>query len=201
MVLQGNAEELEARGKRNPPSIISNVDPVVVLFIILWCTMFFGGMAMAFGVGQTPMISITMGRAVGGSSLLTGGVCFRIPGDVHSTWERGLGLRVDRGLVQLPQLGQRRGLRGFRRRLKLLEAGIDVDRDQFANQILDRRGRLAHRSNRERGEGGAPALRAASAVNSRAPGSNEAGMVTVMSCSLNGASGWVISHAERRCCR
>lgn len=52
-----------------------------------------GGMAMAFGVGQTPMISITMGRAVGGSSLLTGGVCFRIPGDVHSTWERGLGLR------------------------------------------------------------------------------------------------------------
>lgn len=51
-----------------------------------------GGMAMAFGVGQTPMISITMGRAVGGSSLLTGGVCFRIPSDVHATWERSLGL-------------------------------------------------------------------------------------------------------------
>jgi len=50
------------------------------------------GMVMAFGVGQTPMISITLGRAVGGSSLLTGGVCFRIPSDVHATWERDLGL-------------------------------------------------------------------------------------------------------------
>jgi choline dehydrogenase-like flavoprotein len=50
------------------------------------------GMAMAFGVGQTPMISITMGRAVGGSSLLTGGVCFRIPSEVHARWERDLAL-------------------------------------------------------------------------------------------------------------
>lgn len=51
-----------------------------------------GGMVLAFGVGQTPMISITLGRAVGGSSLLTGGVCFRIPGEVHERWERELGL-------------------------------------------------------------------------------------------------------------
>lgn len=51
-----------------------------------------GGMVLAFGVGQTPMISITLGRAVGGSSLLTGGVCFRIPGGVHAAWERDLGL-------------------------------------------------------------------------------------------------------------
>jgi choline dehydrogenase-like flavoprotein len=58
-----------------------------------------GGMVMAFGVGQTPMISITLGRAVGGSSLLTGGVCFRIPSDVHARWERELGL---------PELGERR---------------------------------------------------------------------------------------------
>ncbi|NUP12992.1 MAG: GMC family oxidoreductase, partial [Polyangiaceae bacterium] len=50
------------------------------------------GMVMAFGVGQTPMISITMGRAVGGSSLLTGGVCFRVPSEVHHRWERELGL-------------------------------------------------------------------------------------------------------------
>ncbi len=50
------------------------------------------GMAMAFGVGQTPMISVTMGRAVGGSSLLTGGVCFRVPSEVHDTWSRKLGL-------------------------------------------------------------------------------------------------------------
>jgi choline dehydrogenase-like flavoprotein len=50
------------------------------------------GMLTAFGVGQTPIISITLGRAVGGSSVLTGGVCFRIPGEVHHRWVKGLGL-------------------------------------------------------------------------------------------------------------
>lgn len=50
------------------------------------------GMLTAFPVGQTPVISITLGRAVGGSSLLTGGVCFRIPGEVHHRWVRDLGL-------------------------------------------------------------------------------------------------------------
>lgn len=50
------------------------------------------GMLTAFGVGQTPVISITLGRAVGGSSVLTGGVCFRIPGEVHRRWVRDLGL-------------------------------------------------------------------------------------------------------------
>ncbi len=50
------------------------------------------GMAVAFGIGQTPMISLAMGRAVGGSSLATGGVCFRIPSDVHHTWVHELGL-------------------------------------------------------------------------------------------------------------
>jgi choline dehydrogenase-like flavoprotein len=65
------------------------------------------GMLMAFGVGQTPMISITLGRAVSGSSLLTGGVCFRIPGEstnagtarwASPTCQAQLrGLRVQRG--------------------------------------------------------------------------------------------------------
>ncbi len=50
------------------------------------------GMLTAFGVGQTPIISLTLGRAVGGSSLLTGGVCFRIPGEVHHRWVHDLGL-------------------------------------------------------------------------------------------------------------
>jgi choline dehydrogenase-like flavoprotein len=56
------------------------------------------GMITAFGVGQTPIISVTLGRAVGGSSLLTGGVCFRIPSSVHEHWVRELGLN---------QLGER----------------------------------------------------------------------------------------------
>ena len=50
------------------------------------------GMLTAFGVGQTPIITITLGRAVGGSSLLTGGVCFRIPGEIHERWVHELGL-------------------------------------------------------------------------------------------------------------
>jgi choline dehydrogenase-like flavoprotein len=50
------------------------------------------GLLTAFGAGQTPIISLTLGRAVGGSSLLTGGVCFRIPGEVHGRWVRDLGL-------------------------------------------------------------------------------------------------------------
>jgi choline dehydrogenase-like flavoprotein len=50
------------------------------------------GMATAIGLGQTPIITVTTGRAVGGSSVLTGGVCFRIPGEVHHRWVRELGL-------------------------------------------------------------------------------------------------------------
>ncbi len=50
------------------------------------------GMVAAVGVGQTPLISLTLGRAVGGSSLLTGGVCFRIPSAVHHGWVHEQGL-------------------------------------------------------------------------------------------------------------
>lgn len=50
------------------------------------------GMLTAFGLGQTPIITITLGRAVGGSSVLTGGVCFRIPSAVHARWVSDLGL-------------------------------------------------------------------------------------------------------------
>jgi choline dehydrogenase-like flavoprotein len=58
------------------------------------------GMLTALGIGQTPIISLTVGRAVGGSSVLTGGVCFRIPGEVHHRWvhELGLGDLGERGL-------------------------------------------------------------------------------------------------------
>ena len=52
-----------------------------------------GAMTVAFGLGDTPSINVTMGRCVGGSSLLTGGVCFRIPDHVLGTWQRELGLR------------------------------------------------------------------------------------------------------------
>lgn len=52
-----------------------------------------GGMTLAVGVGDTPTINVTMGRCVGGSSMLTGGVCFRTPDRILDMWvrERGLG--------------------------------------------------------------------------------------------------------------
>jgi choline dehydrogenase-like flavoprotein len=50
------------------------------------------GLLTAFGLGQTPVIGLSAGRCVGGSSVLTGGVCFRIPSDVHEHWVRELGL-------------------------------------------------------------------------------------------------------------
>lgn len=50
------------------------------------------GAFAAFGLGQTPIIGLTVGRCVGGSSVLTGGVCFRIPSEVHDTWAGELGL-------------------------------------------------------------------------------------------------------------
>lgn len=51
-----------------------------------------GAMTAALGIGNTPVINLTMGRCVGGSSALTGGVCFRTPGWVNRIWteERGL---------------------------------------------------------------------------------------------------------------
>jgi choline dehydrogenase-like flavoprotein len=52
-----------------------------------------GALSVAFGIGDTPTINVTMGRCIGGSSVLTGGVCFRIPDHVLGTWQRDLGLR------------------------------------------------------------------------------------------------------------
>lgn len=50
------------------------------------------GMSVALGLGETPLISLLAGKCVGGSSVLTGGVCFRIPEEVLDVWSRDLGL-------------------------------------------------------------------------------------------------------------
>jgi len=50
------------------------------------------GLLAAFGLGATPVIGLAAGRCVGGSSVLTGGVCFRIPSEVHQAWADDLGL-------------------------------------------------------------------------------------------------------------
>jgi choline dehydrogenase-like flavoprotein len=50
------------------------------------------GLAVAVGRGDTPLISVLSGKCVGGSSVLTGGVCFRIPEEVLHEWSTDLGL-------------------------------------------------------------------------------------------------------------
>ena len=47
MVLEGNAAELEARAKRNENTAWDPDTIFVVLFLIVWATIFFGGFAMA----------------------------------------------------------------------------------------------------------------------------------------------------------
>ncbi len=51
-----------------------------------------GAFSAALGIGDSPVVNVTMGRCIGGSSTLTGGVCFRTPGHVLHKWgeERGL---------------------------------------------------------------------------------------------------------------
>lgn len=50
------------------------------------------GMSVAMGLGDTPLISLLAGKCVGGSSVLTGAVCFRIPEEVLHVWSGDLGL-------------------------------------------------------------------------------------------------------------
>jgi choline dehydrogenase-like flavoprotein len=52
------------------------------------------GLSAVVGVGESPFISLLQGRCVGGSSVLTGGVCFRIPDEVLHEWSHRLGLRT-----------------------------------------------------------------------------------------------------------
>ena len=51
-----------------------------------------GGTTAAMPIGDTPLISILAGRTVGGSSTMTGGVCFRVPESISDSWVKTLGL-------------------------------------------------------------------------------------------------------------
>lgn len=56
-----------------------------------------GGLTFTVPVGDSPVINVTMGRVVGGSSMVTGGVCLRPPGEVLHRWrhERGLAMLTE----------------------------------------------------------------------------------------------------------
>jgi choline dehydrogenase-like flavoprotein len=51
-----------------------------------------GSLTVALGLGDTPSVNVMMGCCVGGSSIVTGGVCFRIPDPVLAEWSGNLGL-------------------------------------------------------------------------------------------------------------
>lgn len=51
-----------------------------------------GGVSVAFGLGGAPTVNVTAATCVGGSSMVTGGVCFRVPEAVADEWSRELGL-------------------------------------------------------------------------------------------------------------
>jgi choline dehydrogenase-like flavoprotein len=51
-----------------------------------------GAMTLAVGLGDSPSINVTAGRMIGGSSAITGGVCFRAPDHVLDEWSRELGI-------------------------------------------------------------------------------------------------------------
>jgi choline dehydrogenase-like flavoprotein len=46
------------------------------------------GTTMASGGPLSPMIALPLGRAVGGSTVVNGGVCYRTPPDILDEWER-----------------------------------------------------------------------------------------------------------------
>jgi choline dehydrogenase-like flavoprotein len=50
------------------------------------------GTQFAFPLGDSPLLTVLSGRTVGGSSTMTGGVCFRIPPPVLWRWRKELGL-------------------------------------------------------------------------------------------------------------
>ena len=79
MVLEGNAAELEARAERNQQTTGWDPDTlIVVLFLIVWATLFFGGFAMAIlpriygrklGPGRYEWLGMTFNyNSSGGSS-------------------------------------------------------------------------------------------------------------------------------------
>lgn len=51
-----------------------------------------GAMTLAVGVGDSPSINVTAARMIGGSSAITGGVCFRAPDPVLDEWSKELAI-------------------------------------------------------------------------------------------------------------
>ena len=88
LALAGQDVVVLEEGPHVPPEVYSKMRPSESMRH-LWRD---GATTFAVGTGDSPTINVTMGRCVGGSSVLTGGVCFRIPDAVLDTWSKGHGL-------------------------------------------------------------------------------------------------------------
>ncbi|MCC0037414.1 MAG: YgcG family protein [Brucellaceae bacterium] len=97
LVLEGNAEELEARARRNQEAD-DGVPPLVILFIFVWCCLFFGSFAFAFlapifgrklGPGRYKWLGVEVSYSSGSSSSRRSGSGWSSGGS--SGWSSGGG--------------------------------------------------------------------------------------------------------------
>jgi choline dehydrogenase-like flavoprotein len=98
-----------------------------------------GGLTVAVGGPFSPSIALPLGRAVGGSTVVNGGVCFRAPDDVLATWKRA-GLKwsrdeIDQAFARVEDVLEVRPMReevlggnsrAFRRGCQKLGLHVDV---------------------------------------------------------------------------
>lgn len=78
------------------------------------------GMTAAVGFYKSPVINVTMGKGVGGSSVLTGGVCFRTPGWVLNNWVH------DKGLKELSEDAMRPWFEQVEKRIHVEEVPVSM---------------------------------------------------------------------------
>ena len=96
-----------------------------------------GGLTFAIGLGDTPVINVMMGQCVGGSSVLTGGVCFRIPGRVLREWS------TEHGLVDLTEEKMEPVFREVEERIHVEEVPADM-RSRSTTHFLNGLDALGH---------------------------------------------------------
>jgi len=88
------------------------------------------GTTAVLGLGDTPIITVMAGRAVGGSSLMTGGVCFRVPELIHDRWVK------DRGLHELDERSMEAAFESAEHESSVAEVPVAM-RSQSTHRFVD----------------------------------------------------------------
>ena len=110
------------------------------------------GLLTALGLGQTPVIGLSAGRCVGGSSVLTGGVCFRIPSEIHAHWvdELGLSELSEKSLEPAYEAVERRDPRRRSSGIDALRSNVEVRARSGATRHSDVSHQAQHRGVRRK---------------------------------------------------